>query len=43
LAGELVEGLVCAVDTNKSIVELGCSAASNLKVKTFGDGEPIPA
>jgi len=38
-----VEGLVCAVDTSETAAELGCSAASDLKARAYGDGEPVLA
>jgi hypothetical protein len=37
-----VEGLVCTTDTVESIAKLGYSTVSDLKARTFGDGEPIP-
>ena len=42
-AGEAVEGLVCAADTGEAAAKLGCSAASDLKARAYGDGEPVPA
>jgi hypothetical protein len=38
-----VEGLVCAADTGEAAAKLGCSAASDLKARAYGDGEPVPA
>jgi len=38
-----MEGLVCEANTGKSIAELGCSAAADLKARASGDGEHVPA